>query len=791
MLLASGIARALAAPAGSGGPAAEGAFDAADLPAMLPVQAPQTQTLYLEVTLNDRPRGLMQIVEREGRLQARVSTLRDIGFALPGRSPDDWLPLQLLEGVIVQYDAAQQRLSLTAPWSALTLPPTRLGEVEQAAASASASPGVLLNYDLYAHHAGGDTQASLGTELRVFGLGNGVLRHTMLSQAYTDPAPGHRWRHENVRLDTTWQFDFPHSALSLQLGDFYAGFLDWSRTVRLGGIQIGRNFALQPYRVLTPTPTFLGEATVPSNVELYVEGLRQYSGEVPAGPFQLASQPGINGAGNAQLVVTDAFGRVRTLDFALYGTPQLLAKGLTDWSLGVGRMRADYGLRSFAYDQATVASASLRRGVSDQMTLEAHAEGGGGVGNAGVGGAWLLGLRGGVASASYARSRYRGLRGGQYGLDYEWNNRVFNVNLGTLRTHGDYRDLGALQGSLPATASDHAVLGVNLPRVGALSVGYVALAYPQARDARYVSAFWSRNFARSWSASLSLSQNLDDDNDRSAYLTLATTLGAERQLNLAAQRNGDRQALVADLSRPLPGDGDAGAFGWRVQASAGDDGGGGLAEIGWLNDAGRYAAGAARQGGDTYAYASASGSLVWMGPHVFAARDIQDAFAVVDTGGYPNVPVRLENRLVGVTDEHGVLLVTPLRSWQRNRLSIDTLGLPANVRVARVEDEVTPRQQAGVRVDFRVEPVRAALLTLHDAQGQPLPLGSRVRQVGAEDRGVIVGYDGQAYLDTLQPHNVLRVDGPQGRCRVAFDYPTDTVSEMPRIGPLRCLPEAP
>lgn len=791
MLLATGIARALAAPAEGGAPAADAAFDAADLPPMLPVQSPREQTLYLEVMLNDRPRGLMQFVEREGRLQARVSTLRDIGFALPGRSPEESLPLQLLEGVIVQYDAAQQRLSLTAPWSALTLPPTRIGEVAQASAPASASPGVLLNYDVYGNHAGGDTQVSLGTEVRLFGVGNGVLRNTMLSQAYTDPSQDHRWRHENVRLDTTWQFDFPSSALSLQVGDFYAGFLDWNRTVRLGGIQIGRNFALQPYRVLTPTPTFLGEATVPSNVELYVEGLRQYSGEVPAGPFQLASQPGINGVGNAQIVVTDAFGRVRTLDFALYGTTQLLAKGLSDWSLGVGRMRSDYGIHSFAYDDTTVASASLRRGVTDQMTLEAHAEGGGGVGNAGLGAAWLLGLRGGVISTSYARSRYRGLQGGQYGLDYEWNSRIFNLNVGTQRTQGDYRDLGALQDSLPATASDHAVVGMNLPRVGALSVGYVNLEYPQAQRARYISAFWSRNFAGTWSASLSLSQNLDNDDDRSAYLTLSTTLGAERQLNLAAQRNGDRQALVADLSRPLPGDGDAGAFGWRVQARAGDDGGGGLAEIGWLNDAGRYAAGAAQQGGDTYAYASASGSLVWMGRHAFAARDIYDAFAVVDTGGYPNVPVRLENRVVGVTDEHGVLLVTPLRSWQRNRLSIDTLDLPANVRVARVEDEVTPRQQAGVRVDFRVEPVRAALLTLHDAQGRPLPLGSRVRQDGVEDRGVVVGYDGQAYLDTLQLHNVLHVDGPQGTCRVVFDYPADTVSEMPRIGPLRCQPEAP
>ena len=112
--------------------------------------------------------------------------------------------------------------------------------------------------------------------------------------------------------------------------------------------------------MLTPTPSFLGQAVVPSTVELYVDGLRQYSGQVPVGPFQLAAQPGISGTGNAQVVVTDAFGRMQTLDFSFYGTQQLLAKGLSDWSVGVGHLRRDFGERSFAYDDRTVASASWR-----------------------------------------------------------------------------------------------------------------------------------------------------------------------------------------------------------------------------------------------------------------------------------------------------------------------------------------------------------------------------------------------------------------------------------------------
>ncbi|MFZ2752529.1 MAG: FimD/PapC C-terminal domain-containing protein, partial [Lysobacteraceae bacterium] len=54
----------------------------------------------------------------------------------------------------------------------------------------------------------------------------------------------------------------------------------------------------------------------------------------------------------------------------------------------------------------------------------------------------------------------------------------------------------------------------------------------------------------------------------------------------------------------------------------------------------------------------------------------------------------------------------------------------------------------------------------------------------------MVGHDGEAYLEALQSHNVLRVRTPDGACRIAFDAPqADDV--IPRIGPLTCLPEAP
>jgi len=197
--------------------------------------------------------------------------------------------------------------------------------------------------------------------------------------------------------------------------------------------------------------------------------------------------------------------------------------------------------------------------------------------------------------------------------------------------------------------------------------------------------------------------------------------------------------------------------------------------------------GYARQGDLDYGYASASGSVVWMGGHVFAAREVPDAFAVVSTDGYAGIPVRLENRLIGSTDQNGLLLVTPLLSWQRNRLSIDTLDLPADMRADRVDTWVTPRQSAGLGVDFGLRRTQAMRVILHDSDGVALPVGSSVRLPGGG--AATVGYDGETYLEDVVTPAQLQVDLPDGHCSVRLAPPVAATSPgMPRIGPLRCLP---
>ena len=742
---------------------------------------PRGTDLYLDLSLNGMPRGLVQFGLRDGELWASAAALRLLGFVLPAGSSD---PVRLgsLPGVQVQFDAGRQSVAITAPLALLKLPTTVIGAPGASAQAASASPGLLLNYDLYGTKGSGNTSSlNAFTEVRAFN-GTSVLSNTALTQ--TSRSEGTGWQGHSARLDTTWSRSFPDDMLTLRVGDTLTAALPWSRATRIGGIQLSRNFALQPYRTTAPLPAFMGSATLPSEVELYVNGMRQYSGQVPAGPFQLNTLPNINSTGNAQVVLTDALGRATTLNFSLYDTHQLLAKGLSDWSVDLGVVRQNYGLRSFDYSSDPAASGTWRYGVSDSFTLETHGEAMHGLATTGVGGVWQLGPVG-LLSGAVARSSHSAGSGTQLNLGYSWQNQRFNFGVDSTRTRGNYLDVASLYGSAPPTGTSRALVGYSTQNLGSFGLSYLYLRYAGQDATRFASAYWFKSLGRSASFNVSLNQNLDKQSERNLFAGFSWALDGGTSLSTGVQRDNARTTYTADAQSSAPGEG---GFGWRAGTRLGDGQNGGQAELNYLGRYGRVATGVSSFGDSRYAYANATGGLVFMGGQPFAARHIDDAFAVVSTDGVAGVPVKLENRLIGTTDSKGMLLVVPLNAYQKNQLAIDPMQLPADVRLDRTKTIATPSDRAGTLVRFGITPIRAASILLVDAASQPLPLGSLVRANGPAGEPSLVGFDGVVYLDTLEPHNVLAVDTPAGACRVSFDYRKDGEG-IPEIGPLRCIKE--
>ncbi|MCC3701638.1 fimbria/pilus outer membrane usher protein [Rouxiella badensis] len=734
--------------------------------------------LYLDVTLNGNHLGLAHFGDANGKLYASANTLRQLGFRLP-KEATDAVSLNNIDQLKIDYDVQQQTLNMTVPLSQLDSATTELNGLNMQSPAAAKSRGMLLNYDLYAAQQNGTTANSF-TEFRAFNS-EGVFSSTQLTR-YSEQTNSGSQGNEFSRLDTSWRSSFPDKLLAVTVGDTLTSSLSWSRPTRIAGIQIGTDYSLQPYLRTAPLPTFLGSATLPSSVELFVNGMKYYNGQVPSGNFAINTMPNISGAGNAQVVMTDALGRTTTQNFSFYNDQQLLREGLKDWSAEVGVVRKNYGYASNDYGSTPAASGTWRYGVSNTLTTGIHSEATDGLANGGVSSDWIPGSQSGTISTSLAFSTDRGQSGSLYSVGYRWAGTRFSFGASTTATTGNYHDVATHYGTAPPALNSNVVVGYDTGYLGNVSLSYLQFRYPQESAIRYANANWFKSVAENVYLSAGYSQNMDDKSDRSVYLMVSVTLDNRITASTTVQRTNNQTGYQVNASQSQPSEG---GWGWNVAADQQDSQQSGQGEVGYLGRYGNVYTGFNNMPDNHYGYAGASGSLVMMGGGLFAAREITNGFAVVSTDGVPDVPVKLQNNPVGTTNNSGLLLVTPLNSYQKNLLSIDPMSLPANTRITRIEANATPGDRSGTLVNFTIESVRAAQVVLTDARGKVIPEGSQVRLNGDQSQTVPVGFDGMAYFDTLKQHNTLQVTTNSGTCSVQFDYPAKTEG-IPQIGPLAC-----
>jgi outer membrane usher protein len=742
--------------------------------------ATREQRLYLDVFHGDRATGVLaEVWLHGGRVSASAAELQAMGLVLPAgvtNDPDGRIGLDAVPGLAWRYDAPAQRLYLDIPIA--MRPRQTLGYIPPAPVQAERPPGWRLGYDAYGRqHDQGDTLA-LATSLAWFGR-LGTLENYGVSQFADAPTGGTGDGY--TRLDTHWTYSDPQRMWNWTAGDLINGGLDWTRSVRMAGLQWRRDFATRPDLVTVPVPRFNGDATLPSAVELYVDNVRTFGSDVQDGPFVLDATPALMGAGMARLVVRDALGRETTTTVPLYFDNQRLAPGLSDFSVELGVLRRGYGGGDDdEYGDDIAGSASWRRGMTDTITLEAHAEATRGLQLAGAGIVWSPGNRWGLLTAAVARSD--GDRAGwQHSLGYQYISRGWGLDVHSLRRDAGYRDLGdaSTAAFLPTSlrAEDRATAWLATA-AGDFSTSWIRYEDRLGLRTEVTSLGWNRQFG----GRLYVSANVFDDGGRTGGgISVSLPLGPDRHAFASVQDSQfDDPVATLDLRQDIPYEG-----GWGGGVHVSDrDGGEGRAYAGYRNDHVEASGGIEHAGGSSGAFAQAAGSVVGLGGRVFFSRLVYDAFALVSTG-VAGVPVLHENRLYGTTDADGYLLLPQLRGWQRNRVAIDPDALPANYRVDAIERFATPTDRGGVVVAFDVRALAPAIVVLLDRDGDVLPAGMRI---DASDGGVaIVGFDGEVYLASLDRATVLQAPVVGGSCRYALAAIAVPADGAPaRLGPVAC-----
>ncbi|MBA3511575.1 fimbria/pilus outer membrane usher protein [Sphingomonas sp.] len=734
----------------------------------------ELQETLLSVSVNGEPAGEPVPVLRRPGNQFYVSAellatwrLGDGTLPAVSHGGQQHYLLNGISGVKLQLDEATQTLRVAVP--AETFRPTRLSyapvEIDDEVVGGT---GAFANYDVSAQAADGVTSVGGAFEAGIFTrFGVGIA--SFLG----------RWENagaELVRLDTHWTIDDPIGMRSLRLGDGITRGGVGGGPLRFGGIQLARKFAVQPGFVTIPLPSLGGTAAVPSIVDIYVNDALRDSRNVRPGPFEITDVPVVTGSGDVQLIVRDLLGREQIFTQAYYAAPSLLRRGLHDYSYEIGFLRRSFGEKSHAYGPLAL-SATHRYGFTNSFTAEAHVEASKDVQTAGLAaGLVITGV--GHVQASMAGSRSAPGAGLSAAVAFERRTRGASFGLTAEFNSDDYASLGWTPERRAPAAIIRGFAGIPL-EFGSLGVSYLRRDGRTEPNVEFVSANASLRLGRLGSLHLAGRKSLKGDRGLSADLLVVMPFRGASSSTGASLLN-DRLTFKAALQRNVPvGQG----LGYQFTVSSGEftriDG-----RITAHTSFGAHDAQLTWTDGRTGVRLSTAGGLATVGGEVFASRKLDQSFATVRVGDYPNVRVYADNQLVGRTGANGRVVIPRLRPFERNSLRIDVADLPMNAELSGEERTVRPYDRHGIEVDFGVKPARAGIVRIVLADGSLLPAGSMViLDQGSEQ--FVSAPGGEVYLTGLDAENWATASWSDGSCRLQFRF-AQTTDPQPHLGDVKC-----
>jgi outer membrane usher protein len=174
----------------------------------------------------------------------------------------------------------------------------------------------------------------------------------------------------------------------------------------------------------------------------------------------------------------------------------------------------------------------------------------------------------------------------------------------------------------------------------------------------------------------------------------------------------------------------------------------------------------------------------------FAARRLQNSFALVHVPGYPNVGVGFQGETLTQTDKDGFAMLPRLSAYQTNTIRLNANDLPMSAELDSIEATAVPAWRSGVAVKFPVRSGQGALVKVVTPDGAPVPAGTRVELVG-DGKEFFVARRGEVFLTGLQQRNTIALKWEGYDCKAQVDLPGAVDAEIIRLGPVTCRETTP
>ncbi|KZN69805.1 pilus assembly protein PapC [Pseudoalteromonas luteoviolacea S4060-1] len=171
------------------------------------------------------------------------------------------------------------------------------------------------------------------------------------------------------RGDIALFYDRPDKPLRITLGDTQINSSGHLAGAQLAGISFEKAYSrLQPQRRITPSNSQQFVLPRAANLEIYINDFLISRIRLKAGRYDLSDLPLTSGVNNIQVVATYANGETQEFYFTTHYNARLLAKGLSDYSLAVGKL-STLEQRRYEYDDELFVSGNYEYGVTDKLTL--------------------------------------------------------------------------------------------------------------------------------------------------------------------------------------------------------------------------------------------------------------------------------------------------------------------------------------------------------------------------------------------------------------------------------------
>lgn len=749
---------------------------------MLNSSANAQSPLLVDITVNGQPFGTsILLVNADDAYYASISDLTEWGVRGPyidvvTYDDREYARLRSLGELTVRYE--QRTASATIHVPPELLPRQQVNVRRASSPNTVTSTGAYLDYNWAVTSA--DRSSLTGLLAPTFFGSAGVIDAQILYQdarstGFDGDSTGSNW----LRLNTTFTRDLPDRMQSLRIGDVISAPGLWGSGSRIGGVQYSSNFATQPGFVSMPVPTLNGVATLPSTLDLYVDGSLRHHQDLNPGAFRVDNVPVITGAGEVQMVVTDILGREHIYSQDFYASRELLRQGLSDFAYTIGAVRRGYGQPTDRYDE-TVLLAEHRYGVNNELTVGGRAGLGSDAAQASASLDWSRRLSG-VVSVGLGLSNSDSGSGSAWLVGYRYQARSFSVYARATGTSEHFTDIGAeYPGRVPRSEF---LLGGSWrrPAIGSFGLAFVHTDYHDSPARDITTLNYSKTVFRNFYLSFFASFAKQETSTRSVGVTINRNFGARRSASASVSRDGGSSDVRMETRSNLP----AGpGIGYRIGTTVGNqervDG-----QFIGQTDFGRYTLEGDRFGSNTAVRARASGSLAWLAGRPYAAREINDGFAVARIGELENVRVYLENQEVGRSDKNGRLLLPQLRPYEANRIRIEPNDLPLASEVRTISMAVAPAFRSGLVIEFPVSTPSFAMARAKLESGEFVPEGAVV-QIEGKTESSIVGLEGALFISGPQGDTNVSVEWQDQRCGFSITLaPSDQA--LPHLGDVTCF----